>query len=145
MVVERKWEMEMWSAGEARWWELRACGGVADNDVGLWTASFFFSARFFLLFVLPWKGERGDRQTEKEWERERERERERKGRKLTIWFVRSCFMSLSLSLSSLLFSSGTVNLSYEGCKLTNTHGGHLFILRPVCLYVKLRKCVRLVT
>jgi hypothetical protein len=32
--------------------ESFARGGVADNDVGLWVASFFFSPRFFF-FVLP--------------------------------------------------------------------------------------------
>jgi hypothetical protein len=33
--------------------ESFARGGVADNDVGLWAASFFFSPRFFFFFVLP--------------------------------------------------------------------------------------------
>ncbi len=32
--------------------ESFARGGVADNDVGLWAASFFFSPRFFLFFLL---------------------------------------------------------------------------------------------
>jgi hypothetical protein len=96
--------------------ESFARGGVADNDVGLWAASFFFSPPFFF-FVLPWKGER-------------ERERENRKKKLTIWFVRSFF----ICLSSSLFSSGTVKLSYEECKRTNTHKGHLFILRPVSLW-----------
>ncbi len=53
--------------------ESFARGGVADNDVGLWAASFFFSPRFFFLLFLYYP----------EKEKGRERGRSRK-KKLTI-------------------------------------------------------------
>jgi hypothetical protein len=51
--------------------ESFARGGVADNDVGLWAASFFFSPRFFFSSFLYYP------------EKEKGRERNRK-KKLTI-------------------------------------------------------------
>ncbi len=43
--------------------ESFARGGVADNDVGLWAASFFFSPRFFfLLFCITLKRRKGERE-----------------------------------------------------------------------------------
>jgi hypothetical protein len=42
--------------------ESFARGGVADNDVGLWAASFFFSPRFFFLFCITLKRRKGERE-----------------------------------------------------------------------------------
>ncbi len=107
--------------------ESFARGGVADNDVGLWAASFFFSPRFFF-FVLPWKGER-----------EREREGEKIGRKkLTIWFVRSFFVCVYRRCSSLPARS----ISHKKSVNEQRRIRDICLYYDLCVFISKRKMKR---
>jgi hypothetical protein len=108
-----------WSDREARWWELRVVvvSPIMMLGYGLLLSSFRL---VFSFLYYPEKKKRRERIGRKNWQYD-------------------LFALFFICLSSLLFSSGTVNLSYKGCKWTNAHKRHLFILRPVFLWEKKEK------